>query len=79
MAAFREHELATATTDGIIHFVFLSAQIYSSFEAFLHSVILTDAAAIGCDWADKPGWRISTVLSCIRRYSNRDFDCSSHF
>lgn len=49
MAAFREHELATATTDGIIHFVFLSAQIYSSFEAFLHSVILTDAAAIGCD------------------------------
>lgn len=61
MAAFREHELAT-TTDGIIHFVFLSAQIYSSFEAFLHSVILTDAAAIQCDWADKPGWWISMVL-----------------
>lgn len=34
MAAFREHELATTTIDGIIHFVFLSAQNYASFEAF---------------------------------------------
>lgn len=34
MAAFRERELATITTDGIIHFVFLSAQNYASFETF---------------------------------------------
>lgn len=66
MAAFREHELATTTIDGIIHFVFLSAQNYASFEAF-YTVILTDAAAFQYDWADKPGWWISTALSFIRR------------
>lgn len=34
MTVFREHELATITTDGIIHFVFLSARNYALFEAF---------------------------------------------
>lgn len=34
MVVFHKHELAATTTDGIIHFVFLSAQIYASFEAF---------------------------------------------
>lgn len=51
MAAFRKHELATTTTDSIIHvlcFVFLSAQNYAPFEAF-YTVILTDAAAIQYD------------------------------
>lgn len=67
MAAFREHELATTTTDGIIHFVFLSAQNYALFEAV---PILTDAAAIQYDWADKPGWWISSALS----YIHRDFE-----
>lgn len=34
MVVFHKHELAATTTDGIIHFVFLSAQNYASFEAF---------------------------------------------